>query len=301
MDFDVKDLEYFVSAAEHPSFRRAAANVGVRQSVLSRRIRALEDQLGVSLFERDQSGVRLTVTGRRLLPRARSSLSDLRALAEIASQAGRGAVGHLRIGTMQSLGPGFFRDLVSRYAQDHPDVDIDYLEGGRREQLALLRGRQLDVGLLTGARSNGLEATPLWRERVMAALPEDHPLADRGDLGWGDLGDQRFLVPMNESGQEIQDFIIRKLSDRGFRPSITGHQVSRELLMHLVGLGLGVALTSEAAAGVHYAGVVFRPLSGPDDLLQFSAVWSRDNDNPALRRFISLARSMAKRAAQPAN
>jgi DNA-binding transcriptional LysR family regulator len=72
--------------------------------------------------------------------------------------------------------------------------------------------------------------------------------------------------------------------------------VGRENLMHLVGLGFGVSLTSEATIATVYPDVVFRPIAGPHDVLPFSGVWLASNDNPALRRFISSARALSRRA-----
>ena len=70
--------------------------------------------------------------------------------------------------------------------------------------------------------------------------------------------------------------------------------VGRDTLMHLVAMGLGVSLTTEATIATPFPKVVFRPMAGDDELLQFSAAWLPHNDNPALRRFLSLARTLAK-------
>src|SRR5262249_39643033 len=70
--------------------------------------------------------------------------------------------------------------------------------------------------------------------------------------------------------------------------------VGRDTLMHLVAMGLGISLTTEATAATPFPKVVFRPIARNDELLQFSAAWLPHNDNPALRRFLSLARTLAK-------
>jgi DNA-binding transcriptional LysR family regulator len=65
--------------------------------------------------------------------------------------------------------------------------------------------------------------------------------------------------------------------------------------MHLVGMGRGVSITSEATLATSYPNIIFRPISGGDETVAFSAVWLPGNDNPALRRFLSLAKARAKR------
>jgi DNA-binding transcriptional LysR family regulator len=80
------------------------------------------------------------------------------------------------------------------------------------------------------------------------------------------------------------------MSNRVRKPAIQKLTVGRETLMHLVAMGRGVTITSEATLATAYPNVIFRPIAGADDTLQFSAVWLPGNDNPALRRLLSLAR-----------
>ena len=294
MEIELKHLAYFVAAAEHRSFRQAANALDVGQSVLSRRIRALEDELGVSLFERGSLGARLTIAGERLQARTRSVLEELDDLVRSAREAGRGMTGHLRIGVVGSLGPGFIRDLIRGYVERYPDVDIEITEDGPRTHVAHIRDRQQDVAILTGRRTDSnLDAAVLWREKVFIALPDGHWLANSGILRWAAIADERFIVRREQPGPEIHDQIVRQLSGQGRLPIVTRYSVGHDALMNLIGLGFGVSLTCESATGIAYPGVVFRPLAGPEDMITFSAVWSPENDNPALRRFLSLARTMA--------
>lgn len=300
MEIDLKHLAYFVAAAEHRSFRQAADALDVGQSVLSRRIRALEDELGVSLFERGTLGARLTIAGERLQARTRSVLEELDELVRSAREAGRGMTGRLRIGIICSLGPGFLRDLIRGYAERYPDVEIEVAEDGPRAHVAGIRDRQQDVAMLTGKRADSkLDAAVLWREKIFVALPDGHRLADSSMLEWTSVADERFIVQREQPGPEIHDQIVRQLSGQGRLPTVVRHSVGHDALMNLIGLGFGVSLTCESAIGVAYPGVVFRPLAGPEDMVTFSAVWSPENDNPALRRFLSLARTMATPAPAP--
>lgn len=108
------------------------------------------------------------------------------------------------------------------------------------------------------------------------------------------LKNEHFIVSSDEPGPEIHDFIIKQLSELGHQPTVERHHVGRETLMILVGLGLGISLISEAGSAPSYPGVVFQPLADGDNLLPFSALWAPDNDNPALRRLISLARKRSR-------
>jgi DNA-binding transcriptional LysR family regulator len=98
----------------------------------------------------------------------------------------------------------------------------------------------------------------------------------------------------------MHDHLITRLAQMGYNPSVQRFDVGRETLMHLVALGLGVSLTSEAMVATQFPEVTFRPIAGDGAKIPFSAVWLPTNDNPAFRRFLSLVRSLAKRWGQEA-
>lgn len=292
---DFTSVAQAISVSEQLSFRRAAVVLGTPQSVVSRRVRGLEDELGVSLFERYSGGVRTTAAGRTFFDRAKRALLELDYAVKSAGSAGRGAEGHLRVGIFASIASGFSRDLLAAYAADHPRVAIDVAECAPREQMARLKERRLDVAFLTGIPvAPGLDVELLWHERVFVVLDAAHLLAGRKDVLWSTLKDEHFIVSSDQPGPEIHDFIIKQLSELGHQPIVERHHVGRETLMVLVGLGFGLSLISEAGAAPTYPGVVFRPLADGENLLPFCAVWASDNDNPALRRLISLARKRSR-------
>ncbi|MDQ2861813.1 MAG: LysR family transcriptional regulator [Pseudomonadota bacterium] len=280
--------------AEHLSLSRAAAVLGVSQSAVSRRVRALEDRLGVSLFERDVTGVRLTQAGQRFLTGARSALAEIDHAVKAAAGAGRGAEGAIRIGILSSLSGGRVREVLGAYRETHPAVAIEIVEGSASEHLAKISARQLDVAVVTGTLpASHCDALILWEARVFVVLPASDPLAGEQEVGWGALQDQHFIVSRCAPGPEIHDYIVCRLAALGRSPSVERHGVCRETLMHLVALGFGVSLVSESAISTQYPDVVFRPLATSTDVLPYSAVWLPTNDNPALRRFLSMARSMS--------
>jgi len=132
----------------------------------------------------------------------------------------------------------------------------------------------------------------LWHERVYCALPEDHPLSSFAAVQWPELQDEGFIVSRDEPGPEIHEYLIRRLATLGFHPRVRRLSVCRESLFHLVSMGFGATLTSESAVATPFRGVRFKPIAGDEDLLPTVGVWLPGNDNPALRRFVSLAKAM---------
>jgi DNA-binding transcriptional LysR family regulator len=288
-------IEYALAVAAHLSFRDAAASLGVGQSVGSRRIQMLEDELGVSLFERHRAGVRLTNAGAQYLQRVSDALRQFEQAAEFAAAAGRGATGSLGIGFMSSMGGGFLRDLVASYTHQHSEVAIRVCEAALQELLPLVRRRQVDVALIPDATQvTDCDRLPLWRERLYVVLPEGHKLSAREQVSWSDLREERFILRRTTYGRAICERALKQVSDSA--PRVEEFDVGRDTLVHLVAIRQGVSLASEALTATTFPQVVFRPIAGNNDRLEYSAVWLPGNDNPALRRFLSLARVHAKAA-----
>jgi len=286
-----------IAAAEHGSFRKAALAVGVGESTISRRIRDLEDEAGAALFIRYPHGVLLTEAGRNFVERARRVINELDLAMKEVRAAGRVEMGLLRIGIFTSLASGFIAELLERYRAQHAGVRTKFVEGAPALHVAAVRLHEIDIAFLTGhLTATGCEVTRLWCEHVFVVLPETHKLAAEERIDWDDLRGQHFIVSEADPGPEIYDYLFKHLSELGHPPSVERCPVyNRDTLIGMVALGAGITLTSEATTGVKFPGVTYRLLVTED--LPFCAVWSPHNDNPALRRMLSLARSLSIRGA----
>lgn len=293
---DLASITQTLLVAEHLSFRQAASTLGIRQSAVSRRVRALEDALGVSLFDRHHGGVRVTAAGSQFLEQARRALFQLDSAIKAAGAAGRGISGHLNIGIVSSISAGFLRELIGIFHAEHPDVRLDISEITAREHLLLIQKGRLDVAFVMGRPSMAnCDIAEFWSERVFVALPQGHALCAQEEVEWEALRDAHFILRQSNPGPTIQDYVIKRLADLGHQPNMQRFEVGRETSMHLVALGLGVSVTSEATIGNSFPGLEFRPIAGVANLIPFSGVWSPKNDNPAFRRFLSLARVLSKK------
>ena len=159
--------------------------------------------------------------------------------------------------------------------------------------MTALRTGTVDVAVVTGEATQRDSGTlPLWSERILLALPESHPLADREVIYWTDLRDETALFSQCDQGREFEDILISKLVSSEDRPRIEHHDVSRDAMKSLVGLGFGVGLVTESDIGSSVSGLIYRELrdgTGPSRIA-YSAHWRADNDNPALAGFLTLLR-----------
>lgn len=291
---ELRHLRHFIAAAEHGSFRKAGAALGLSQSAISRCIAELEDQIGASLFHRHTWGVSQTFAGQRFLSTARKTLRMVGESAHYVAAAGRGENGNVRIGTYSSIASGFLTDLLRRYGEHHSNVRIEMIDGAAHEHVAAIRRLRLDIAFLAGQRDwSDCEHTQLWSEHVFVAMPDCHPLANQESLAWYNLARENFIVSAIAPGEEVHAHLVRELTGVGERPCIDVQSVGLDNLLSLVALGRGLTLVCESMTVARFPGVSYRPIL--DEIIPFSAVWSTNNDNPAFRRLLSLAKDMSVR------
>lgn len=291
MHIEAKQLRYAVAAADHRSFRRAAEALHLKQSTLSRSIRQMEMRLGISLFERTRVGVRPTTAGAELLRSARRVLEELDTISAAAVAAGRGETGRLTIGFYTSLSAGNLRAMLVDYRHRYPQVETRIVQDSRVQLLAGVRSGSVDVAFITGDPNGRNGPTmALWSERILVALPEQHPLASHEIVGWSELKDETFLLGRDDPSQDFHDLLVAKLASPGDRPKVIQNDVSGETIKSLVGAGFGVSLLSDACAGTTHAGVVYREArdSNAPCRIGYMAQWDQDNDNPALISLLKL-------------
>lgn len=293
---ELRHLRYFVAAAEHGSFRKAGMALEVKESSISRSVRDLEDDIGVSLFIRHSSGVNLTLAGQRYLSRTYQALEQIREAGEEAGAFGRAEEGYLKIGLFSMLASGFLADLFHAYDQRYSGVHIDFVEAPAESHATAIRRFDLDAAFVLGRQSwADCDAIPLWSEPLFFALPSEHRLAQNMELSWRDLIDETFLVRTQGTGNEVRGFLERKFRELDISPRISTQQVARYSLLGLVATGRGIVPVLESETVISLPEVVYRPLVG--EVIPFSVIYSPKNDNPAVRTLLSLTRKMTQERA----
>lgn len=294
--FDLQSIVQALLVADFLSIRRAAEQLRLRPSAVSRRVRALEDQLGVTLFERYSTGVQPTLAGRRYFDRARWAIAELDYAAENALSVKRGEVGVLRVSFYPSLASGLLHQILAEHRVRFPHLRLSFQEAAPADQLVAVRQRRVDVAFLTAVTdAPGAESEQLWQERIYVALPEGHALAARGALTWMALRDEAFVVRAYGSGPVIYAWLAGKLHPDGYAPNIQQHDVCRESLLGLVSAGHGLTVVAKSASALSIPGVVYRPVADADATVSVRMAWLLDNENPALGSFLSHARRVARR------
>lgn len=284
-----------IAVAEHLNFHHAAKALGTSQSSVSARIKALEDELGTPLFERNTRGVRLTEAGRYFVERVTAGVDHLENAVKSASLAASGESGRLRVGVHGLIAGSFLDRLLTRYREQYPAIALDMAEGSARDAITQLRARQLDVAFLVGTfELPDCHSRPIWTEPLVVALPSKHRLAGRAGVQWTDLAAETFLVRHGGTGPQVHDHIILRLAGGWPPPAIHRFAVERGTLLSMVAQGFGITLLGAASQLSPMFGVALVPIIDEPDPVVFSAVWSPNNRGAALRNLLALASKMRR-------
>ncbi|NGO68073.1 LysR family transcriptional regulator [Streptomyces boncukensis] len=234
MDLDLRRVRYFIAVAEHENFGRAAEVLHIAQPVLSRQIRVLEDELKVSLFDRDTTGTRLTAVGEALLEDARSLL----AAAEATRRRARDVAAGVRRFTV-GFTPGVpIAPAVREFSGRHVEVSVEVLRMDFLHRADFVRDGRVDVGYLRlPTDTHGLSTEPLFTEPHVAELPTGHRFADRDAVDTADLAAEHLLL---EAEPEWRDARLWPRDRQGRRPSLDVRSIE-EVLEH-VAAGRGVVV-----------------------------------------------------------
>jgi DNA-binding transcriptional LysR family regulator len=243
---ELRQLEYFVAVAEESHFTRAAKRMRVAQSGLSASIRALERELGASLFLRNTRQVELTTAGQAFLAEARRALSATDAAREAVSAVQGLLRGNLAVGSLQCLHAVHLPNLLAGFLRAHPGLEIQLRHGGSGDLVEQVRNGHLDVAFVSGTARipEGLVADPLAAEPLVLACAPEHSLAVESRISLSRLRDQRFVdFPADWGARDHADVV---LANAGVDRRVALEVTDVHSLLDLVACGLGVALVPQS-------------------------------------------------------
>jgi DNA-binding transcriptional LysR family regulator len=284
-------LKYFVAVADHGSFSAAAAWLDIATSTLTRSVSTLEADLGLTLFERGRRGVQLTPSAAPVLQETRRMLTSLNAITSAADGAARGIAGELRLGVRSPPLGDPLRGMLARWRADFPAVRLVTHELSDREIFAELVARRIDVALVPSFTPwPKIVMEPLYRERMVAAVPQDHPLATRRSLKWTDLHGETIFVQEWAQSHAMREFYASMM---GIGLPLESVPAGKQTVFSLVSAGFGVTLAQQSQAEITFPGVVFRDVDEPNARVEFCLAWSPNSECAVIGRFIASMRASA--------
>lgn len=287
-------LRYFVVLAEELHFGRAAERLSITQPPLSSALKALEDELGVQLLQRNSKHVALTPAGAAFLAEARLVLDRLATARDTARAVAAGQRGRLDVGFTGSM---IYRDMpriVNTFGRRMPDIEVQLREMSSSEQTEALLHSQLDVGFLNAsALPAPLAALRLCDDSFVCCLPKNHALARENSVQLKQLAHETFVMFARDVAPANHDNVIAVFNRAGIHPR-TRHAARQWLtVVALVSAGMGVALVPATIARSSIAGAAFVPIRGQATHTVGALAW-REEPAPSavLAAFLAVAREI---------
>ncbi|MGO4396060.1 LysR family transcriptional regulator [Variovorax sp. M-6] len=279
---DLRQLRYFVAVAEELHFGRAAQRLSITQPPLSFNIAKLEESLGFELLRRSTREVALTPAGQVMYQEALKILSLTREAQASAGRIARGESGTIHVGFVGSALLTRLTEVTRSFGMARPDVQVIVHELNSFEQVDALQLRKIDLGIIH-ARTlpGGIGWRVLDRQSFVCALPADHPLAARADIGLHELRNEDFVLFSRPFSPEFHDKIVAMCLRAGFTPNIR-HEVRHMLsVAALVARKFGVSLVPSSLQAVVLPNLCFRPLAHSEQPSELRGIW-REGDPSAL-------------------
>ncbi len=241
MDMNILKYMAFLKTVETGSFTKAAEALNYSQSGVSRMIGDLEKEWHITLLERDRSGIRLTSDGSRLLPYAQSVCTEYRKLQMEVDDLRGVQTGMIRIGTFSSGAIHWVPNIIKAFQKDYPGVDYELLLGDYSEIEEWIAQGKVDCGFLRLPTRPEFDTIPLGKDRLLAILPENHPLGNYDRVPIAALCEEPFMLLEKAAQAEVSEVFERN----GLKPRVHFTTWDDYAIMAMVESGLGVSMLTE--------------------------------------------------------
>jgi len=294
---ELHHLRRFVILAEELHFTRAAERLHIEQPPLSRNIKELETDLGVTLFHRSRRGTRLTSAGRVLLQEARRVLTVMEQVRENVKAVAAGLRGSLYIAVSDGAIDPRLSAFLARCREEEPEIEIHLSEVTLSEQV---RGLHCGDFLLGFAHSDDVGediiAEPVWQDRLVVAVPIRHPLLAHKTISLHALADQPLILCSPQHDDGVAHALSGMLCHWERAPHIIEQVVSHDMMLALVSAGYGVGfMASNRFALCRCPHVVSRPLTEDCTVITtYLLRLSEESPSVLLDRLITRLRDCAK-------
>lgn len=241
MDMNILKYMALIRTVECGSFTKAAEMLNYSQSGISRMINDLEKEWGLILLERSRGGVRLTSDGMKLLPYAKSLCDEYQKLQMQVDELNGLQSGLIRIGTFSSVATHWLPNIIRAFQRDYPNIDYELLLGDYSEIEQWIAEGRVDCGFLRLPTHPDFETIFLEQDRLLAVLPENHPLATAETFPVSALCDEPFMLLEKGGKAEISEIFERC----GLRPKVQFTSWDDYAIMSMVENGLGISILPE--------------------------------------------------------
>lgn len=285
----IRHLWLFLAVAEEQNFGRAAKRLGMSQPPLSEQIQVLEQALKVQLFERSRRGAKLTPVGAAILPAVRKFAEQLERLELAVEEAVAGQSGMLTIGAISTAMFDVLPGLIDQLKQQYPHLTVSVREIDSVEALPALEAGDIDLAFarLDGDLGPAIQSLPVREDRLMVALPSDHPLAARSRISLSSLASEPLVMFSRKVSPVYFDNLIATCRASGFSPRVLHEVRSVASQIAFVSCGQGIALVPASLKKLAPHNVVLRPLTQKLNVVTTAVAWNSERPNPLVTELVA--------------
>lgn len=238
---DVRHLTYFIEVARHRSFTKAARVLHITQPSISKMIKILEEELGVTLFYRSAKQIELTDAGKAVLRQAQQIVASFQNLTHELADVINLKRGNIIIGLPPMVGASFFPQVIGEFNQAYPQITMNLIEVGSKKVEQGVEDGSLDIGVVAlPVKESTFEMFSFVKEPLMLIVPPDHPLAARDEVALAELRQEPFILFCEDF--TLHDRIIDRCVQNGFHPHIICESSQWDFIAEMVAAKLGIAL-----------------------------------------------------------
>jgi LysR family transcriptional regulator, benzoate and cis,cis-muconate-responsive activator of ben and cat genes len=290
---EVRQLQYFLGVANELHFSKAAEKLFIAQPALSRQIQALEENLGVLLFERDKRNVKLTSAGEYLREEATQLLSQLENITKRTQLIYMGEEGEIRIGHPGSAIYSVIPPLLSQLRSVFPQIKANLSEILEDDLFGFLKNYQIDVGFIREPFVDiQLNTKVLLKESFALVLPENHWITTENFTSLAQIKNEPFVLPPRHAGSTYYDLLVRMCEREGFSPNVVHESIHGATILRLVEYNLGISIMPISYRLSTAMRVKFIELCNIPERTQLSMAWRKNDKNPILQNFLKVADEM---------
>lgn len=293
---ELRQLRYFIAVAERLSFSKAALHLHLTVPPLSRQVRQLEEELGVSLFVRDRRRVMLTDAGLQLLTEARLVVAQTERISNCVKLTQSGEVGSLKMGIGFGLGERISPVLVE-YSKKFPRVEVHCRDLFSSSQIDALLDGEIDVGFLRPSPESADVASEfLFEERLMVHVSKANPLAKRKSLRVKDLAAEPLLMPTRAASSGLYDKTLEMYRAARLTPTVIDLPSDPpphgdvQVLMLTCGKGIFIVPDEVAFHPPATSGIVAIPLEDPGARISVHVAWRKQEQSAVVHAFLNSVR-----------
>ena len=285
----IRHLWLFLAVAEEQNFGRAAKRLGMSQPPLSEQIQVLEQALKVTLFERSRRGAKLTPVGAAILPAVRKFAEQLERLELAVEEAVAGQSGMLTIGAISTAMFDVLPGVIDSLKQRYPQLTVSVREIDSVEAVPALEAGDIDLAFarLDGDLGPAIQSLPLREDRLMVALPSDHPLASRTRISLSSLASEPLVMFSRKVSPVYFDNLIATCRASGFSPRVLHEVRSVASQIAFVSCGQGIALVPASLKKLAPDNVVLRAMTQKLNVVTTAVAWNSQRPNPLVTELVA--------------